>query len=225
MSLDGQEDLTGATLVIELDGGRLRLRTPKRGPKKAHHMRQGYHTKWKEPKLFTLYLVDAQGQILKEFPPIHDATTGDDEEVFALVAQYLNQLDLSVLDRVVVCGDGARWIWRRVDALLKNRGVASENVYPVIDYTHAKQNLQEIVALVPPKKQKCIMKRWKKLLFKGDITGLGDSIRSVLRGKNLEAGIKKWNDYFVRNAQRMQYEFFRNQSLPCGSGPVESAIR
>jgi hypothetical protein len=39
VSLDGQEDLTGATLVIEIDGGRLRLRKTKRGKKKNHQKR------------------------------------------------------------------------------------------------------------------------------------------------------------------------------------------
>ena len=101
-----------------------------------------------------MYLTDAQGQIVKEFAPIHDATTGDDDEVFDLMARYLDQLDLSGLERVVVCGDGARWIWLRVESLIKNRGVVPENLYQVVDYTHAKQNLQEIVALVPLKKQK-----------------------------------------------------------------------
>jgi hypothetical protein len=225
ISLDGQEDLTGATLVIEVDGGRLRLRRPKRGKKKKGHQRQGYHAEWKEPKLFTMYLVDAQGQILKAFPPIHDATTGHDDAVFALMAQYLDRLDLSVLARVVVCGDGARWIWRRVESLMKNRGVASEQLYQVVDYTHAKQNLQEIVDLVSPKKQTRLMKKWKAFLFAGDIPGLGHSIRSTLRGKRLEAGLKKWEGYFVRNAQRMRYQSFKKHHIPCGSGHVESAIR
>lgn len=225
ISLDGQEALTGATLVIEVDGGRLRLRRKKRGKKKRGHHRQGYHAEWKEPKLFTMYLGDSQGQILKGFPPIHDATTGDDDEVFELMAQYLNRLDLSVLARVVVCGDGARWIWRRVESLLKNRGVAPEKFYQVVDYTHAKQNLQEIVDLVSPKKHKRLMKKWKAFLFAGDIPGLGNSIRSTLRGKRLEAGLKKWENYFVRNAQRMRYQYFQEHHIPCGSGHVESAIR
>jgi len=96
ISVDGQENLTGATLVIEVDGGRLRLRRKKRGKKKAQQKRQGYHTDWKEPKLFTMYLVDSQGQMLKAFPPIHDATTGDDDAVFELMTRYLDQFDLSV---------------------------------------------------------------------------------------------------------------------------------
>jgi hypothetical protein len=170
-------------------------------------------------------LEDAQGQILQEFPPIHDATVGDDDEVFALMAQYLDQLDLSVAERVVVCGDGARWIWRRVDSLMNDRGVSPDKLFQIVDYTHAKQNLQKIVDLLPLNRQKRMMKKWKAFLFQGNITGLGDSITSVLQGNALKKGLKKWNDYFVSNAQRMQYQDFQAQHLPCGSGHVESAIR
>jgi hypothetical protein len=225
ISLTGQEDVTGTTLVIEVDGGRVRLRNPKRGKKARHQKRQGYHTPWKEPKLFTMYLVDAQGRILKDFPPIHDATTGDDEAVFNVMAGYLNQIERSGLARVVACGDGARWIWRRMEFLLNTWGVPADKIAQVVDYTHAKQNLQEIVALASAKQQKRLMKKWKALLFNGDIAGLGQAIRSALRGKQLLAGLKKWEDYFVRNAQRMQYRCFQAHHIPCGSGHVESAIR
>ena len=79
--------------------------------------------------------------------------------------------------------------------------------------------------MVSAKYQKRLMKKWKALLFNGEIEELGQAIRSVLRGEPLQAGLKKWDDYFVRNAQRMQYRTFQAQSLPCGSGHVESAIR
>lgn len=225
VSLTGQEALAGATLVIEMDGGRLRLRRKKRGPKPSRQKRQGYHTPWKEPKLFTMYLADAQGRIQQDFLPIHDATLGDDEAVFALMAQYLNQWDLTVLARVVVCGDGARWIWRRIDTLLAHRGVPPQKVFQVVDYTHAKQNLQEIVTLAPPHRQKRLMKVWKRWLFNGEIARLGEAIRSALQGPARDAAVKKWEDYFLRNTQRMQYRHFQAAHLPCGSGHVESAIR
>lgn len=122
VSFDGHEDLKGMPLVIEVDGGRLRLRRRKRGQKKHDHKRQGYHANWKEPKLFTIDLQDKQGRLVKTFSPVHDATLGDDDEVFALIARYLDQLDLSVVSRVVVCGDGTRWIWLRVKSLFQDRG-------------------------------------------------------------------------------------------------------
>ena len=63
ISLTGTEQLAGQTLVIGIDGGRLRERRRKRGRKKAGQKRQGYHTDWKEPKLFTLYVLDNEGHL------------------------------------------------------------------------------------------------------------------------------------------------------------------
>lgn len=53
VSLAGDEDLQGLTVVIGVDGGRLRERCPKRGRKKKGQKRQGYTGEWREPKLFT----------------------------------------------------------------------------------------------------------------------------------------------------------------------------
>lgn len=76
VSLDGHEDLKGFMVVIGVDGGRLRERCPKRGRKKKEQKRQGYKGEWHEPKLFTIYLLNKQGKIVKSFSPLHDATIG-----------------------------------------------------------------------------------------------------------------------------------------------------
>ncbi len=93
--------------------------------------------------------------------------------------------------------------------------------------THDKQNLQELVELLPArlKNAGAVAKRWKDLLWKGDLQGLYDSLRQVLSGRKKTRALKKWRDDFQRNAQRMQYERFRKANIPCGSGCVESAIR
>ena len=62
--------------------GGLRERRRKRGRKPAKLKRQGYHTDWRKPKLFTLYLLDEQRQLVKPFAPVHDATLGDHEALF-----------------------------------------------------------------------------------------------------------------------------------------------
>jgi hypothetical protein len=72
-------------------------------------------------------------------------------------------------------------------------------VYEVVDDTHAKQNLQEIIELTPLKSHKLLMKRWNHLLFTGDIEGLGKAIRNVLRGKKLEQGLKRVHSQSVAN--------------------------
>ena len=69
VSVDGHEVLAGRTLVIGIDGGRLRERRPKRGRKKVGQKRQGYHSDWRAPKLFTVYVTDSAGAIVRAVPP------------------------------------------------------------------------------------------------------------------------------------------------------------
>ena len=73
--------------MIGIDGGRLRLRQKKRGRKASGLKRQGYNTPWREPKLFTIYVLDEQGRAEKSCHPLHDATLGDADEVFILSTQ------------------------------------------------------------------------------------------------------------------------------------------
>jgi len=226
-SLSGSEQLAGHTLVIGMDGGRLRERRCKRGRKKAGQKRQGYHTDWHEPKLFTIYLLDPQGEVVKAFAPLQDATLGDHEQLFALLERYLRALDLSHVARLVFCGDGAPWIWNGVQGLCQRLELDPERVHEVLDYTHAVQNLCEILDLVPAQHRagQTLDKCWKALLWQSDIEGLRQAITKTLKGKKKTQALHKWQRYFAHHAQRMRYQQFRDQHLPCGSGHVESAIR
>lgn len=228
VSLTGHEDLTGYTVVIGIDGGRLRERCPKRGRKKKGQKRQGYRGEWREPKLFTIYLVDQTGATVDAFSPVQDATLGNHAAMFTVLEQYLSALPLADADRVVFCGDGAPWIWSGVEALCQRLGLADPGVsFQVLDYTHAQQNLHDILELVPQrvKTKEKLETKWHALLWKGDIQGLQAEIYRVLTGRKQRAALKKWKTYFEANAQRMQYQSFKAAGLPCGSGCVESAVR
>jgi hypothetical protein len=227
VSVAGSEALAGRTLVIGIDGGRLRERRRKRGRKKAGLKRQGYHSDWREPKLFTIYVTNAEGEIVREVPPFHDATLGDHEVMFAVLEQYLRALDLAAVQRVVFCGDGAPWIWADVEALIERLGLEAACTHQVLDYTHAKQNLHQILAWLPKRlRTPKVERRWKALLWRGDIAGLGQAIAQTFVSKRgRKKALAKWQSYFAANTPRMQYERFEQQGLPCGSGSVESAIR
>ena len=95
------------------------------------------------------------------------------------------------------------------------------------DYTHAKQNLAELLALLPKRQRSQKLEaRWKGLVWQGDMAALRQEIMCTFTSKSRrKQALRKWQSYFDGNAKRMQYESFEAQGLPCGSGCVESAIR
>lgn len=227
VSLDGQESLQGRTLVIGIDGGRLRERRRKRGRRRAEQKRQGYHTDWKEPKWFTIYIIDAEGRSVKDVAPLHDATLDNHEGLFGLLERYLGALPLAEVDHIVFCGDGAPWIWSGVETLIERLGLAPGKVHQVLDYTHAKQNLRQILEWLPARlRTDKVERQWKAWLWQGDLQALEQAIKQSLTGqRQRQRAVRKGQNYFAPHRQRLQYQHFENQGLPCGSGSVESAIR
>lgn len=227
ISVSGQESIEGKTLVVGMDGGRLRERRAKRGKKKSGAKQQGFHAEWKEPKLFTAYLLDRQGQVDKSFAPFHDATMMGMDAIVDIIRSYLNMLDIGSLAKIVFVGDGAPWIWSRFEELIPELPLEKVEVYQVLDYTHAKQALGIIRDYLPKeyKDDEKLWGIWTDLLWAGDLDALQNLIERAITGKKRERAMKKFKDYFRKNQNRMQYSHFRQQHVPCGSGCVESAIR
>jgi hypothetical protein len=131
------------------------------------------------------------------------------------------------VQRIVFCGDGARWIWRGVESPCQTLGLTTLPVYQVLDYTHAQQNLHELLEWVPAelRQETTLARQWKQLLWAGNIAGLRQEICRWVPADHQAAALKKWQNYFERNHERMQYATFKAAHIPCGSGCVESAIR
>ena len=86
--------------------------------------------------------------------------------------------------------------------------------------------VEKIVELVKQPKQASAMKKWKELLWNGQLDELKQSILETLPNQwNQKAALKKFADFFESNKKRMQYARFTALGLPTGSGHVESAIR
>src|SRR5262249_37175507 len=66
------DTVAGRRAVISTDGGRLRLREPKRGPQTKKGRRR-YTGAWREPKVLIVYVVDAEGKQEPCFAPFIDA--------------------------------------------------------------------------------------------------------------------------------------------------------
>lgn len=219
--------LAGCRVAIATDGGRVRERKVKPGRRNAKTRHHRYDAPWREPKLLTIYVVDAKGKVVDSFRPIYDGTMGDCDVVFAMLLGYLKALGAHEAKQLIILGDGAKWIWERVGALAAGLGVASDRIKQVVDWCHAVQTLFKIAEARTHWKgseKDTWIRRAKRHLHKGDIDNLLAAIDALAVGRGAKA-VLEHRDYFDRNRDRMQYAAFEKASIPTGSGAIESAVR
>ncbi len=113
-----EDTVAGRRVVIRSDGGRLRLRETKRGPKTPKGRRRSTGA-GREPQVLLVYVVDAEGKRDATFVPVMDATLKGPEAVFALLRTYLQRLEITQADHVLFIADGAPWIGKRVPLLVQ----------------------------------------------------------------------------------------------------------
>jgi hypothetical protein len=220
------DSVAGRRVVVSGDGGRVRLREPKRGPRTKKGRRR-YHAAWREPKLLIVYVVDAQGKLEKSFAPVIDGTLRGPDAWLELLRGYLKSLRLEQADRVLFVADGAHWIWNRVTTLVKALGLDPQRVHELIDFYHAVEHLGKVAALRKgwsAKERRTWVRKHRRLLLKGHVEQVVEAVRELCRGRYSKAVTTERN-YFIRNQQRMAYPTIKALSLPLGSGAVESAIR
>ncbi len=228
ITLTDADNASGRSLFVCMDGGRLRERRTKRGRRPENLKRQGYHTDWREPIQIVIQLLDTSGNPCKDIPPIYDTTLAGVDGAFDLLEAYLKTLDAPSAHSVIFCGDGASSYWKRFPLLAQKLGIKSH--YEIIDYTHAKQNLQEVIDKLPKslgsKKLTEIIADWKNHLWNGSHEEILSQIHTFIKlPTKRKAALRKFKNYFSDNSHRMQYSTFRNLGLPTGSGCVESAVR
>jgi hypothetical protein len=226
MGWDEGESVAGRRVVISGDGGRVRLREPKRGPK-TNKGRRRYRGAWREPKLLIIYVVDAKGKLEKSFAPVIDGTLRGPEAWLGLLRGYLQSLRLEQADQVVVVADGAHWIWKRVGTLVKALGLDPQRVHELIDFYHAVEHLGKVAALRKSwsaKERRAWVRKHRRLLLQGRVEPVVEAVRELCRGRHSKA-VSTERHYFIRNQQRMAYPMMKTLGLPLGSGAVESAIR
>ena len=209
--------VTGKRVVVSLDGGRVRVRRKKRGPK-TKKGRNRFHTDWKEPKLLILYVVGDDGRPSQTWAPIIDGTLRGPEAVFALLLSYARQVGLNVADKVLFIADGAPWIWRRLQRLIAALGLSPTQVLGLIDFYHAAKQLSDAVKLRrwSATQRTRWLNRTRGLLKRARVDEVITALRELCRGRT--AGkIRTHLNYFLKN---------RHPSFPASScrphflGPV-----
>lgn len=221
-----QDRLAGRRIVISTDGGRLRLREKKRGPK-TKKGRNRYAGAWREPKLFIIYVVDEQGRQEQGFAPLIDGLLQDPNKLFALLAHYLQRLEVQASDQLLFVSDGAKWIWNRIPALLETLAIETQKVHLLIDFYHAVEHLNRVASLRKGwsnRKRKRWFNQQRKLLREGHVEQVIEAIRPLCCGR-YSRSIRSELNYFINHRTHMDYGHMAQLNLPLGSGAVESAIR
>jgi len=220
----------GINILVCVDGGRIRERSKKRGKRKNDQKRQGFHSEWFEPRLLSISQFDDNGKKIKTINPIIDGSCGNMDDFFDLLKQHLVQINLSEASEIIFCADNGPGIWPRTEKLIKD--LELHTAKRIIDYTHAKQNINEVVSTISKalklseKKTGKLSRQIKELLWNGSICKIADLVIKKLSGKRnaLKVAIKKLDNYFGDHS-KFQYKTFQDSGLPTGSGTIESAIR
>jgi hypothetical protein len=123
--------------------------------------------------------------------------------------------------QLTILGDGAAWIW----------GIAADK-FPeatqIVDLFHAREHLNSLARslefMLLDGKDQWLAARLEDLDH-GDIDGIEAAVRKYpLEGVKKDEAEKELG-YFLNNAPRMRYRWFRSRGLFVGSGVVESGCK
>lgn len=220
------ETLAGCRVVVSVDGGRVRIREKKRGPK-TKKGRSKYHGAWREPKLMIIQAVNSQGKVDKTFAPFIDASMNGPDAIFSLLRFYLKKVNVNEAEKVLFIADGARWIWNRVGTLFASLGLSPNQCHELLDFYHAAEHLNKVAGLqkkLKPAQRKRWFAKHRNMLKNGKSHEVVKAVKELYR-KSRNKKLKTERDYFIRNMNRMLYSEVAEKGLPIGSGSVESAIR
>jgi hypothetical protein len=123
--------------------------------------------------------------------------------------------------QLTIIGDGAAWIW----------GIATSK-FPeatqIVDLYHAREHLYALTRslefMLLDQKEEWLKARLADLDY-GDIDGIKAAVRQYpLEGARKDETEKELG-YFLNNASRMRYKWFRSRGLFVGSGVVEAGCK
>ena len=128
---------------------------------------------------------------------------------------------LQKAQKVVVIGDGSKWIWNIADT---HFGGAIQ----IVDLYHARQHLYSLCSLLfgQTKSKTEYELKWLTALDEGKVENIINEATDLLpkSGKRRKLA-KKEISYFKNNINRMRYKTFREQDLFVGSGVVEAGCK
>lgn len=218
----------GKRVRVSVDGGRSRTRNTHTKRRKKKNGRRAFEVPWREPRLITIDVLNDDGKLDPEIPPIYEADLGNADQVFDLLAGLLRLIGAHKASEIVFVSDGADWIWDRVDRLVERAGLNPERVHKILDFYHASEHVSDALKVcknLSDKERKAKHQALcKTLLEPGGIDQVIRELSELARGRRGKR-VNKEIRYMKKHADHMQYAAWKAANVPIGSGVVESAIR
>lgn len=218
-------EFVGHRIAVAVDGGRVCVRRRVAG-RPRNGGRKRFVTEWREPKVLTIYVIDAEGKRDRRFASVTDGTLGDADALFALVRYHLLRVGGHRAREVVFLGDAAPWIWNRTDKLRADLGLPLERFTEVVDWYHVVERLTELAksrAGWSEEEQSRWLDEQRERLVAGEVERVQEAALSLLKGQ--PSARETEEAYWLRNRDRVRYDRLLVAKLPIGSGAVESAVR
>jgi len=123
--------------------------------------------------------------------------------------------------QLTILGDGAAWIWNLATATFPG-------ATHIVDLFHAREHLHSLTRslefMLLDHKDEWLAARLEDLDY-GDIDGIAAAVRKYPLNGIKKDEVERELGYFLANAPRMRYRWFRSRGLFTGSGVVEASCK
>ncbi|MEO5937046.1 MAG: hypothetical protein ABIP81_07515 [Terriglobales bacterium] len=246
--LPAGKELAGQRVSVQIDGGRTRIRgdlreapvvreatdadgllcedAPGRSRKQP---RKTFDADWREPKVMTIFVHDAEGRMVKASRATIDGTLLGPDAVAELVAMHLHRLGAAQALSITFVADGGVWIWDRVPTIVRLAKLDGIPVHAVLDCYHAAHHISLALAALgyTDQERMPLYREHRTLLRNGQWRRVVDELTDL--AAEMPRDTKVWTEiaYLQKHGEagRLKYPTFRGLGLPLGSGAIESSIR
>ena len=209
-------------MVLAIDGAYVPTRPEQAkgqvtGRRHTRAKRAGWQGEWKEAKGFRFYLVDKERIV--HVLSWHQVQT-DKEAAEAL--RQVNAAGLIPEDQVRLCviGDGAKWIWKQVNALFPT-------AVQILDYYHCHEHVHKVGGLQfgdDAEQEQEWVEAMMARLFWGYVDWAIEGLEALQpRDRHAAEEIRKLIGSLRNSAGRLHYRVARKGGYPIGSGGIEAA--
>jgi len=169
-----------------------------------------------------------QDKLDKDGYPVRDRTSSSYIATFEPAAAFQQLVKAEGIRRgtdhvrqLTVIGDGAAWIWNLAAATFPE-------ATHIVDLFHAREHLNSLTRalefMLLDRKDEWLAARLEDLDY-GCIDGIETAVRRYPLEGTKKDEVEKELGYFLNNAPRMRYHWFRSRGLFVGSGVVEAGCK